>query len=208
MSIYGTTGVSTPMLPVSGKYTGPTDPKSGGVSDKLLAAVEASTLPPPELSIGELLMWMQKTMEKTDTAIREKMNDMVADQNVSKKYTDAIAALGKMEIAAKSGGGAVPSKELWDALDPDTIADLRDNVKTAMSHFTDDIADDGAVALDSITNLRDALKDAVQEKNSSHEMQMIQLQSDVSSRQQKFQMVSAIAHSLDETADKIIQRFG
>lgn len=203
-----TGGLPAPSVPSpsTGKYT-PPDPKSGGVSDKLVAAINAALLPPPELSIGELLVWMQTTMEKTDKAIRKKMSDMVADQGVTKKYTDAIAALDKMEIQAKACGSALPSAEFLEAMDDKTMAEVPDNVRTALSHWNEDLKDDGQFAPDSIAQLRDALKDAIAAKNSSHEMQMIEIQSDVSSRQQKFQMVSAIAHSLDETASQIISKF-
>jgi hypothetical protein len=208
MSFAVTTATATApgSSPTAGKYSGP-PLTTGGLSDALLDAIGKAALPPPELSIGELLLWMQTTMEKTDKAIRDKMNGMVADQEVTKKYTDAIAALDKMEIDAKSGGSAVVSPEFYAAMDDKTLANVPDNVRTALVHWNADYADDNQMAPDTIAELRDALKDAITAKNSSHEMQMIELQSDVSSRQQKFQMVSAIAHSLDETASQIISKF-
>ncbi len=166
------------------------------------------------LSIDELILQCQQTMEKLDGQIRGKMSDQ-------KERNDSLAALGKLSdlvstcptvpagagpdaakvsndlLAMKDANGASIDSKLDELARnhpelKDTIDAVRANVKDGLT------AEEAKACGRAIDNASDSLRN-------DNETSMISLQSLVSKRSQALQMTSNLVNSMNESAKSVVQ---
>ena len=185
---------------------------------------------PCNLSLDDLMGWLQTSLDQTDADLRQKMAGMGNSKKIASEIGDAMTEL--QTIARKADGdGWVRNpelvKEVHDFMEThkDIIPCLSDAGRGALQHLQDACVVSATIGFsttpgggpvtethlqvhkDDLANAVDALKQEATSISSSNELEMIGLQIAVALRGRNIEMISNIMHSMNETAKGVVGNF-
>lgn len=177
--------------------------KSGVAGTKAVA-----TKLPDTISLGELLGWLQLTMNKSDSAIRDQMGQIDSDKQLAAELTKVMTALKNAENI-KSGDTGRDAKDLPNLNDYASQDWFKKLPKAAQDAYTW-VAEDAKAGGDMIANegavkaAREAISDHLGSITSSNDLAMVKLQSAIAARGQAIQLISNMINGFNETNNRII----
>lgn len=191
------TGITTAAV-TAGTFTGGVS--STSASSALSKPIE---LGPGDLSLTELMTWLQTTLDKSDKSIREQMADINQKKDYAAKLGEVIAALQKADNIKKgsdSGRDTSGLPNLTDFADQEWFKKLPQSVQDSYRWVATDTGSDGIADQGAVKTALSNLTDYVSTLNSSNDTAMIRLQSSLSSRNQALQLISNMLASMNDTA--------
>ncbi|GAC1557400.1 MAG: hypothetical protein NVS3B10_17320 [Polyangiales bacterium] len=184
---------------------------------------------PSNLSLDDLMGWLQTSLDQTDADLRQKMAGMGNSKKVASEIGDAMTELQTIARSAEVDGwvkdpALVKKVQDFMATHKDIIPSLSAAGQAALQHLqaacvmsatlTPMTTPGGPVTethlqvhKDDLTAAVDALKQEATSISSSNELEMIGLQSAVALRGRNIEMISNIMHSMNETAKGVVGNF-
>lgn len=162
-----------------------------------------------DLTLAEMMVWLNNTIKKTDSDVRQQMNDVEAKKAMNEQLGAIISDMRKMENDKLTDTGREGGKFAADYSNYKSTAWFKELPKEAKDAFTvlmEDIpaGTDTLADVEKIKLARQTLSDVVQANSSSNETAMIKLQSAISARGQAIQLVSNMLNALNESAKSIV----